>query len=171
MQKRPSSDMNLGPGELFIGFRHAKVRTILGSCVSVTLYHKGPRPMGAICHARLPNCGHDLDAATLLRDDDTHYMDSTLTFMIRLFREMGFKDENVEAKLFGGSNMFDKKAGPSLITVGLRNIQTAMDILNLEGLHLVSSDVGGSQSRTLLFDTKTGEVFMKRGGMLPNEQS
>ncbi|ABK43222.1 CheD [Magnetococcus marinus MC-1] len=159
----PQSDLILAPGELYIGFHPAKVRTILGSCVSVTLFHKGPRPMGAICHARLPHCEHPLAPAILIRDGDSHYMDSALTFMIRLFREMGCRDENIEVKLFGGANMFNRDTDRNMMTVGLRNIQTAMEIINREHLHLISSDVGGNKSRSLLFDTHSGEVLLRRG--------
>jgi len=46
----------LKPGELYIGEKPTKVITVLGSCVSITLFSKRLN-IGAICHGRCPNAG------------------------------------------------------------------------------------------------------------------
>ncbi|MGA2108628.1 MAG: hypothetical protein ABSH25_13400 [Syntrophorhabdales bacterium] len=44
----------LKPGEIYVGEEPAEISTILGSCVSVTMFSKRVR-VGAICHALLPS--------------------------------------------------------------------------------------------------------------------
>ena len=43
----------LKPGEIYVGREPAEVSTILGSCISVTMFSEGLK-LGAICHALLP---------------------------------------------------------------------------------------------------------------------
>ena len=49
--KKPQSviEIFLQPGELWFGDEQTRIRTILGSCVAVTLWHPGRR-IGGMCH-------------------------------------------------------------------------------------------------------------------------
>ncbi len=46
-------DVFLQPGDVYFGDRHTRLRTILGSCVSITLWHP-QRLLGGMCHFILP---------------------------------------------------------------------------------------------------------------------
>ena len=47
--RRGRADVFLSPGDYFVGDAHHRIRTILGSCVSVTLWSDHPR-VGAMSH-------------------------------------------------------------------------------------------------------------------------
>jgi chemotaxis protein CheD len=151
----------LKPGEIFVADAPCLVSTLLGSCVAVTLFAQCQR-VGAICHALLPACrGAGLDCRELFR-----HVDCSVSGMLAAFRERGIPSAVIEAKLFGGADMFagetyqNGKAGRG--TVGRQNVARAKEILAVEGVRLVAIDVGGLQGRKILFRPHTGEVFLKR---------
>ena len=55
MRKPPHViEIFLNPGEFYFGDRDVRIRTILGSCVSITLWH--PKLLiGGMCHYMLPS--------------------------------------------------------------------------------------------------------------------
>lgn len=47
----------LGPGDLYFGDQFTRIRTLLGSCVAITLWH--PRALiGGMCHYMMPTRSH-----------------------------------------------------------------------------------------------------------------
>jgi chemotaxis protein CheD len=150
----------LKPGEMHISTDASLVSTVLGSCVSVTLFCPRLR-VGAISHGLLPTCREkgDCDGACL---QGFKFVDCSIHHMLEEFRKLGVSSAEIEAKVFGGSDMFDLAGGSERISVGNQNVSAAMRIIELEGLRLVARDVGGTQGRKLLFYTHTGEVFLKR---------
>ncbi|MDX9709480.1 MAG: chemotaxis protein CheD [Trichloromonas sp.] len=144
----------LKPGELTINEHPAEVSTVLGSCVAVTLY--SPRHIvGAICHAMLPRGGEG---------GGFKYVDGALRHMLDTFDRLGIPRNEIEAKLFGGSDMFPVLHPTKTNTVGRQNIAMAQQLLQEEGLIPRVADVGGGQGRKLVFYPHTGEVFLKRLG-------
>jgi chemotaxis protein CheD len=142
----------LKPGELTINEHPAEVATVLGSCVAVTLY--SPRHIvGAICHAMLPQGG---------KKGGFKYVDGALFHMLDCFERLGISRDEIEAKLFGGSDMFPVLHPTKVNTVGRQNIAMAQQLLQEEGLVPRVADVGGRQGRKLIFYPHTGEVFLKR---------
>lgn len=146
-------EIYLKPGELTIARRPTKVTTVLGSCVSVTFFCR-VRSIGAICHAMLPQ-GSD--------PRRFRYVDEALWHMLKQFQKMGVRKRDIEAKLFGGSDMFE--GGATLLgqsRVGGKNSQAAQFFLQQEGIPLLARDIGGSGGRKLVFFSHTGEVYLKR---------
>lgn len=145
----------LKPTELAMAERPSLISTILGSCVAVTLF--SPQSgIGAICHAMLPTGG----APTPFK-----FVDGALGHMLQWFSEKGVFHRELEAKLFGGADMF---TGPTIldrqISVGHQNIQMALRLLTQAHIRLIAQDVGGCTGRKILFRTNTGEVLLKRLG-------
>ncbi len=127
------------------------VQTVLGSCVSVTLFHR-LMGLGAICHGVLPH--GECEAKY-------KYVDCSIRWMLRKFDAYGIPRDEIEVKLFGGSDLFraggEKMSG---VPVGEQNIEVARRILRAENVFLLASDVGGSHGRKLFFNTRTGEVLL-----------
>ncbi|MEO5334941.1 MAG: chemotaxis protein CheD [Magnetococcus sp. YQC-5] len=157
--------VRLDPGELFISTQPTEVQTVLGSCVSVSLYH--PRlKQGSICHGRKPSrgCVHTACGLKICRELGD-YVACSLEFMLAYFDMKGVQRQELEVKLFGGAMMFTNQpvsADHSLWNMGKRNIDTAMDFIRNKRLHLMASDIGGPWARQLVFNTETGEVRLKR---------
>jgi len=147
----------LHPGELCVCDEPTKVITVLGSCVSVTLFN--PRLcLGAICHATLPECRSTQKCESTCIEA-FKFMDCAMRYMLGAFRERGVMNREIEIKIFGGA---DTLISQSSNTIGSKNIQAALSILREEHLSLVDMDVGDSFGRKLIFFSHTGEVLLKR---------
>ncbi|BDV42466.1 putative chemoreceptor glutamine deamidase CheD 2 [Geotalea uraniireducens] len=143
----------LKPGEFYFSVEPSLVTTVLGSCVSVTMFDRTSRT-AAICHALLPEG---------LQDDVFRYVDTSILRMLKVFAEQGIARQQLEVKLFGGSGMLGiVKTGTGKEGIGSRNIEIARQVLAAEGLTVTAADVGGVRGRKLFFYTHTGEVLLKR---------
>ena len=152
-----SQTVYLHPGELCVCDEPTKVVTVLGSCVSVTLFNRRLR-IGAICHATLPEC-RTTEKCESLCIEAFKFMDCAMRYMLGAFRERGVQNKEIEIKMFGGA---DTLISQSSNTVGSKNIQTALSILRDEHLSVVAMDVGDSFGRKLIFYSHTGQVYLKR---------
>jgi chemotaxis protein CheD len=151
----------LKAGEMHFSERSAVVLTVLGSCLSVTMFHR-KLAMGAVCHGFMPQCRGGQSCDDGCKDGFT-YVDCSIRKMLMLFDHFGVKRGELEIKVFGGADMFDTaRNGRGTFSVGKQNITTATKILEQEGLNIVSMDVGGTRGRKLYFHTRTGEVLLKR---------
>ncbi|MBF0109481.1 MAG: chemotaxis protein CheD [Magnetococcales bacterium] len=164
LMEHASRFVTLDPGELFLGIRPMEVHTVLGSCVSVVLFHPH-RKLGAICHGKLPSrpCDHGcngLKVCRLMGD----YVSCAFHFMLSWFDQMGIAARELEVKLFGGAMMFTLpgKTQEESIAIGRRNVEVAMDLIREKKLRLVSSDVGGPWGRRIVFHSGTGEIRLQR---------
>jgi len=145
--------MYLKPGELVLTEEMIMVTTVLGSCISVTMFHP-PSGIAAICHAMLPRGA----GSTSFK-----YVDTAVHHMAAYFSRRKIRREKIQVKLFGGADMFNS-GRPTVrnLTVGWQNIATANQCLQALGLSPSSTDVGGKQGRKLIFTTDTGAVFLKK---------
>jgi chemotaxis protein CheD len=145
----------LGIGDYYATTRPSKVRTVLGSCISVTM-HYPIKGYGAICHASLPVTPPGQGA-------DFRYIDQVIPMMAGWFDRHNIPRQELEVKLFGGGDMYGKPGQPGMsATVGHRNIISAKQVLREQGLLLSTSDVGGSLGRNLTFHTSTGKVWVRK---------
>jgi chemotaxis protein CheD len=149
----------LKPGEMVLREEPMIVTTLLGSCVAVTMYSPRLR-LGAICHAVLPSCRKELPC-NYGHPESGKYVECAIRRMLDGFQAHGVVRSEIEAKLFGGSDMFDT-AGARSRSVGGQNMQAALEILESQSVRVVTQDLGGKRGRKIIFHTHTGEVFLKR---------
>ncbi|MBF0624191.1 MAG: chemotaxis protein CheD [Magnetococcales bacterium] len=167
MAKIPASGLpalDLQPGELHIATRPTVVTTILGSCVSLTLFHPSSRT-GAICHGVMPrrDKGRERLSPPFPEVEDCfRFVDCAIRHMIGFFDRQGLGRSALTAKLFGGGDMFATSAGQ--ISIGRQNVAVALQEVKDHALRLAASDVGGLTGRKIVFLTHTGQVFLKRLG-------
>jgi chemotaxis protein CheD len=149
----------LKPTETFLGGpgRDAgRVTTILGSCVSVTFFAPR-RGIGAICHALHPRCPRP--AACRVRCADAgRYVACVLPALLSRLRRQGFGPGDLVCGLFGGSDLFGIDGHSA---VGRANIEMARAFLEAARLRVFARDAGGRAGRKLIFDTETGEIWLK----------
>lgn len=132
------------------------VQTVLGSCVSVTLYAPQFR-WGGIFHALLP-WAEDF-ANRRCEGDHFRYVDSAIWHLLHEFAKSGIYASNLECKVFGGASPLHCRGDCS---AGSRNVQAAMEVLTAAGIAVAASSVGGNEGRKLFFRTDTGLVLQKR---------
>jgi chemotaxis protein CheD len=147
----------LQPGELFVGDAGFKIRTILGSCVSITLWHPGKR-IGGMSHFLLASRG------TIGRgqDLDGRYGDEALHSLIQQLDSYGVSHLQCQAKVFGGGNMFPDHCHAGAINVGQRNGEAARSMLLAKNIPIVSESLFGVGHRQIVFDVSNGDVWSKQ---------
>jgi len=149
----------LKPGEIHFATEPARVITILGSCVSLIMFHR-QRRLGSICHAMMPtmvDSRKEIEPARRFQ-----YVDGCLEWMLARFAQYHIKPQSLEIKLFGGAGLFpDRGGGEQSLAVGERNIDMALKLIDAHDLRLKAWDVGGDKGRKLIFCTSTGEVLTK----------
>ena len=143
----------LKPGEIIFSSNPVIVSTVLGSCVSITMYSP-KKNIGGICHAMLPN--------NVNKGENLMYVDSAVRQLYRKMIEYEGQ-EDVVVKLFGGAQVLvPVRSGKGRKTVGEQNVHQAESVLKELGLHISKTDVGGTRGRKLFFSLKTGEVYLRK---------
>lgn len=138
----------LYPSNIFVSDQPTVVTTVLGSCISVSLFDT-VNLIGGINHFMLPLWnGEGLASAKY----GNMAMEKLLSEMVR----KGAKRSNIQAKMFGGANLVNLT-----LNVGERNAETARRLLEKENIQLVAESVGGTSGRKILFDTSSGLVKMR----------
>lgn len=152
----------LKAGEMHLTTTPTLVTTVLGSCVSVTMFAPRARA-GAICHGLLPSCSEKKSCRSSCAEE-FKYVDCSIRRMIEAFRALKVKPEEIQTKLFGGADMITaaRRGRRCILNVGRQNIDVALTGIERAGLTLATYDVGGSGGRKLVFFTHTGEVLLKR---------
>jgi len=146
----------LQPGEYFIGDARHRVRTLLGSCVSITIWHPHLR-IGAMSHFLLPTRGRSRPVKP-----DARYGDEALWLMLRELAERGVPQTQCQAKIFGGGDMFPQHSRDDQINVGKKNGITARLLLTACGIPIVSESLFGVGHRNIVFDISTGHVWSRQ---------
>lgn len=148
-------DLVLLPGQLHFGTQAASVRTLLGSCVAVTLWHARHR-VGGMCHFLLPTRGRRAADAP-----DGRYGDEALATLVRCIRDVGGDPREFEAHLYGGADTLPDGVGKKF-NIGERNIEQAWRLIDQHGFQLQGVDVGEDIPRSVVLTLATGEVVMRR---------
>jgi chemotaxis protein CheD len=155
----------LKPGELHIGSKPELVVTVLGSCLSITMFNRR-HGLSGICHCLLPHCGKRKKCDSTCSagcEEGFKYVDDSIRQMAEVFVRHKIPKREIEVKCFGGADMFTRKSSQSgRVSIGRQNIAMAETTLFQEGLELTAKDVGGIQGRKILFYTDTGAVLLKR---------
>lgn len=148
--------LTLMPGQMHFGAHAATLRTLLGSCLSVTLWHP-LRKFGGMCHFLLPT-----RARAPHEPLDGRYGDEALETMVKLLRATGTDPKDYQAHLYGGADTMPE--GTALkFNVGERNIEQGFNLVDRYGFQIQGVDVGEDVPRTVLLNLDTGEVDMRRG--------
>lgn len=159
-QKMPCSasptDIYLLPGELYFAAANTRIHTILGSCISISLWHPLLR-IGGMCHFMLPSRGKA--AGTRL---DGRYADEAIQLIQREIQKNHTHPAAYQVKLFGGGNMFQAFCSGKAMDVASDNIKAARALLNQGEFHIAAEDVGGKGHRRIIFDVYDGNVWVKR---------
>lgn len=141
----------LFPGHIFAHHEPHMVTTVLGSCISITMYDAIKR-VGGINHYMMPLWnGEGLPTPK--------FGNIAIKRLIEKMILLGADKRNIKAKVVGGSSLYGRSRG--LLDIGGRNIVVAQDCLAEEGIPIISSDVGGERGRRVLFFTETGIVRVK----------
>jgi len=146
------SEIFLLPGEFYFGNEYKAVKTLLGSCVSVTMWSKRLK-VGGMCHYKLPR--RLTSPSTKL--DGSYGEEAMLLFLQNMSRFM-LKPDDMTVGVFGAGNMFSSVIKSDEKSVGIQNIRLAHQMLNKMGFNIAHESLGGNVSRRVALDMGTGVV-------------
>lgn len=146
-------DVFLQPGEYFVGDRGFRVRTLLGSCVSITLWEPRLR-IGGMSHFLLPGRGER-------GQPDPRYAQDAMQLVLAELAHYGVDARACQAKLFGGGEMFlQRRCGAA--SVGRRNGHAARELLAACGIGLMAESLFGAGHRQIIFEIGSGDVWSRQ---------
>lgn len=159
MQSDNILEIFLLPGDFFWGDAQTRIRTILGSCIAICIWHP-IKKTGGMCHFMLPD--RRINIAENTKIDGKYGNEAWLMFQSE-FEKSKTKPSEYVAKIFGGSEMFTKtERTQNDIAMGLKNIEFAKFILAKNKIQIVSENIGGTRARRIHFDIWSGNVWLKR---------
>lgn len=147
-------EIHIHVGGLFASREPVVIHTVLGSCVAVCLYDP-VEGIGGMNHILLPG-----RASSKHLDSPGRYGIDAMEQLIESVMALGGRRHQMVAKIFGGAHII-----PSISMengVGRKNTEFVLEFLRMEGIKVVSQDLGGHLSRKICFHTDTGDVFLKR---------
>jgi chemotaxis protein CheD len=154
------ADVVLSPGDFCFAEEGVRISTLLGSCVSITIWH--PRLLvGGMCHYMLPSRRRPGKAAGL----DGRYADEAMQLFLREVRRCGSRPQEYEVKMFGGGNQFTRTLGGSVVDVPRENVAAGIRLLTRHGFTLRTRHLGGSGPRRVIFEVATGNVWLKHASL------
>ena len=142
----------LSPGDFHFGSGKTRISTLLGSCVSITLWH--PRKhIGGMCHYMMTERNRPPESPL-----DGRYATEAFELFLQHVEQANTRPSEYQAKLFGGANMFKSAKGG--MDIGARNIECAHRLLASKHIALIAEHVAGSGRRKLHFDIWSGDVWL-----------
>ena len=146
------------PGEFYFGDGNTRIRTILGSCVAVTLWHP-ERHIGGMCHYMLPRRPRRKagEPAPL----DGRYAEDAMRMFLAEIRLARAQPSDFQVKLFGGSRMLLPKADRRP-TIAEANVEFGRAAIDECGFRLSAEDLGGNGHRNVILDLWSGDVWVRK---------
>lgn len=149
---------------LHVGIADAKIASYpqhlrtagLGSCVGVVVYDK-QRGIAGLAHVMLP----DSSLAKQTQMNRNKYADTAMDDLIANLLRQGGSRSRFKAKLAGGAQMFSFMSSDEKMRIGPRNIEAVEQKLREYRIPIESKDVGGSNGRTIEFNTDTCGLRIK----------
>lgn len=140
------------PGDFYVGDERCHIRTLLGSCVSITLWHHHLR-VGAMSHFLLSGRSGE-------KRLNGRYGEDSLELMLTKLKLLGVPAQECEAKIFGGGAMFTTDGSIKLKDIGRNNGNAARTMLLAHHIPIVGESLFGTGYRKIMFDVRTGDVWM-----------
>jgi len=135
----------------------------LGSCLGVAV-HDPVASVGGLLHVMLPLS--TIDPAKADRNPFMFVDTGFPALLIECFK-IGAQKQRMEIRVAGGANSHNREED-DVFQIGKRNLIILRKLLWKNGLMLKSSDVGGTNSRTMSLEVGSGKVMIKSGGQLTN---
>ncbi|PMU90398.1 MULTISPECIES: chemotaxis protein CheD [unclassified Pseudomonas] len=148
----PSREVYLNPGEWFFGSGAIRLRTVLGSCVALVVWHPR-RLLGGMCHYLLPRRAVKRSAAL-----DGRYGDEALLLLLGRMHAIKVPPTEFRISVYGGGDMFPGLARSDNHYVGQRNVEQARHLLDSHHLRCHNFHVEGVGYRTVVFDLANGNI-------------
>jgi chemotaxis protein CheD len=162
MPVNTSKKVLLKPGEHYVSAEtDVIVSTLLGSCIAACLYDPVRRVMG-MNHFLLASHRYSRQIPVCLSEAGRYGVHS-MELIINGMLKMGASRRDIRAKVFGGSSILPSSGtAENFVCVGEVNCRFILEFLKNDGIPLISSDLGGSRGRVILFDSGDYSVYVRK---------
>lgn len=145
------ADLVVQPGEWYFGQAPARVSTLLGSCVAVTVWHPILR-CGGLCHYLLPNRPKSNDALAI--PNARYGVDALELLYCEMIGQAPVSEYHISC--YGGAVMFSGNQ-----KVGESNAELARKWMRLHSITPKQEAMGGNKGRKIRMDLSTGGIHME----------
>ena len=147
--------VKVGTGEYYASDSGELLTTTVGSCIAACVLNPNSG-VGGMNHFLLPGSIEDQSSwEKTIVNAPARYGGSAMERLINLVAGYSPRRQLL-IKVFGGAKVL--KAN---IDIGQRNCDFIQDYLRKEAMDVRAMDIGGTLPRRLVFDTRTGDVFVK----------
>ncbi len=136
------------PSEYTVVSAPYELATILGSCVSVTLWHP-TKGYAAMNHFLLPE-------PTGAVENKGRYGSTSTSYIIEQLKILDPDIGRLRAEIYGGGAVVESLK--TVTNIGESNIAIAREILHAYKICVTNEDVGGTKARRIFKNTLTGKV-------------
>ena len=162
MKKPPHViDIFLQPGDFYFGEEKTRIRTLLGSCVAITLWHPHYK-IGGMCHYMLPK-RPTRSTSQSIHHLDGRYAEDAVQLFLQAIQKANSRPEEFQVKLFGGGHMFavsDK--AHSHCNIADANVAFGRIAIQAKNFRIIAEDLGGETHRNVILDLWSGDVWVKK---------
>lgn len=144
--------ITLHPGQVQFAKADTQLATLLGSCVSVVLWHPH-RQMGGMCHFMLPKRPANFPQ----RLPDGRYADEAMLILLQCILQQKTQPSEYRAWLVGGARILADQRS----SIGDMNVLAGRALLTRYQISAAKEDVGGSGYRRVRFDPEQGTVHVQ----------
>lgn len=147
------------PGARYATIEPTDIKTLLGSCVACCLYDEKAGVAG-LNHFLLaaPRYSKNMPFTTT---DAGRYGIHAMELLITDMQKLGALRSRLRAKVFGGASVLGRGNGDRFLCVNEVNQRFVRDYLAVEGIPIVSEDMGGNLGRVIHFHTDNYRVFRR----------
>ena len=143
----------LKPGEIEFSMEPARITTVLGSCIAVTIFDKKLK-CGGMCHYYLP-------LASPNSKNLNKYGEYAIANLLKKFKEVNSSPRDLEAKIVGGGNVINiTKIGAD--NIGEKNASMARQKLQNFKINITAESVGGNTGRKIRLYTESGKIDLRK---------
>ncbi len=158
-------------GDFYFGSKKLLIHTLLGSCISITLWHP-EKKLSGMCHFVLPKKSGSETTSTL----NPRYGEDCIKLFQQHAKQRSTQLAEYDIKIFGGGNMgrgrkYRHIGQDDRMPVGDSNTAAAMHLLSTAGATIKLAHVGEFGYRSIIFNTQTGDVWVKFTSLLGEDHN
>jgi len=127
----------------------------LGSCLGITFWDP-VKKVGAMAHPMLP----DFDKARV-KTNPSRFVNSAIMHALEEMEKKGCMRGRIVVKMFGGAHMFSFINTDSVLNVGQKNIEMALEVFKGLNMKISGQEVGGTFGRTIFLNLDDGKVLVR----------
>lgn len=150
------AEITLYIGGLHISREPVLIKTVLGSCIAACLHDPEAR-VGGMNHFMLPAPGAQGQVS-----EPSRFGVHAMELLVSGIQRLGGDRRRLRAKLFGGGHVLGTAERER--SVSRRNVEFILRYMEIEGIPVLSQDLGGYQARRVHYYTESGKALVKRLG-------